>query len=176
MITKERIKNWKLHPSMRGQFSFELYKAMANDKNIILLVGDLGWGVFDNHRDDMPDQFCNCGAAEVAMMDMAVGLAMSGKIPVVYSITTFLLYRPFEVIRNYINKEKWPVKLAGSGRNKDYVHDGFSHDSSDAVKFFYPFTIFDNIKALWPETKEEIPNLMGEFLYNENPYFLSLRR
>lgn len=175
------------HDSMRGWFAYELYRHMQKDKNIILIVGDLGYKVWDKVRDDFPDRFINTGAAEVAMMDIAVGLAMSGKIPVVYSITTFLLYRPFEVIRNYINREKWPVKLVGSGRNKDYAHDGFSHWSEDAKKLFEKNIhlefcgyshggIFSNISPLWPETKEEIPDLMNEFLYNDKPYFLSLRR
>jgi transketolase len=46
---------------------------------------------------------------------------------VVYSITPFVLYRPFEWIRNYLDHEKIPVKLVGGGRDKDYGYLGFSH-------------------------------------------------
>ena len=181
------------HDSMRGWFAYELYQHMKKDKNIWLIVGDLGYKVFDRHREDFPDRFINTGAAEQAMMGIAVGLAMEGKIPVVYSITTFLLYRPFETIRNYIDHEGWGVKLVGSGRNKDYAHDGFSHWSEDAYSFFYkpasidPVTgeledekkepaFFDNICNDWRTKKEEIPELMEEFLYCAAPHFLSLRR
>lgn len=169
------------HESMRGYFAYELYQAMKRDKNIILLVGDLGYKIFDSIRDEMPEQFYNCGAAEMAMMGMAVGMALEGKIPVVYSITTFLLYRPFETIRNYINHEQIPVKLVGSGRDGDYVHDGFSHWSDDASFLLEHYgqgnaKIFGNIKALWPETKEDILPLMDQLLYDTKPYFLSLKR
>lgn len=151
---------------------------MKNNKDIILLVGDLGYKMFDKIREDMPHQFINTGAAEQAMMDVACGLAMSGKIPFVYSITTFLLYRPFETIRTYINHEKLNVKLIGSGRDKDYEHDGISHWSDDAWKLFDPAesSMFDNIHAFWPDTKEEIPHLVKKLVETKDPCFLSLRR
>src|SRR3990167_9799062 len=161
----------KRHESMRGYFAYELYQAMKKDKDIWLIVGDLGYRVFDNHFQDFPDRCINTGAAEQSMMGIAVGLALEGKIPVVYSITTFLLYCPFETIRNYINHEQIPVKLVGSGRDRDYAHDGFSHWSEDAALLFetgenyLEEQSFHNIVALWPETKEEIPDLMNWFLY-----------
>ena len=173
------------HDSIRGWFAYELYQQMQKNKDVWLIVGDLGYKVFDQHFKDFPERTINTGAAEVAMMNIAVGLAMSGKIPVVYSITTFLLYRPFEVIRNYINKEKWNVKLIGSGRDKNYIHDGFSHWSEDAKRLFeknihlefcsYPHGgIFNNINSLWPETKEEIPAVVDIILKSKEPYFVSL--
>lgn len=166
---------------MRGWFAYALYQQMKKNKDIILITGDLGYKVFDDIRDEMPDQFINTGAAEQAMMGIAVGLALEGKIPFVYSITPFLLYRPFETIRTYINHEKIPVKLIGSGRDKDYLHDGFSHDATDARELFWSEYdvyrgIFGNINDLWPDTKEEIPELVERMLKTKEPYFLSLRR
>ena len=79
---------------------------MAKNESPFLLTGDLGYGLWDNVRRDHPKQFCNVGSSEQLMMGMAAGLAMEGKVPVVYSITPFLLYRPFEFIRNYLNHEK----------------------------------------------------------------------
>jgi transketolase C-terminal domain/subunit len=54
------------------------------------------------------------------MMGTAVGMAMEGKIPIVYSITPFAIYRPFELIRNYLSHEQIPVKIVGGGRDKQY--------------------------------------------------------
>lgn len=173
MIPEERIKNWKLHPSMRGQFGFELYKAMAKNKDIYLLCGDLGFGVFDNHKEDFPERCFSVGASEQSMADIAVGLAYSGKIPFVYSITTFLLYRPYETLKTYINHEKLNVKLIGSGRDKDYEHDGISHDASDAKQVL---DTLPNIKQLWPETKEEIADMVKLMVESEKPMFISLKR
>ena len=163
----------KRHDSMRGWFAYELYQRMKLDKRIWLLTGDLGYGMLDSIRDDFPDRFINCGAAEQSMMGIACGLALEGKIPFVYSITTFLLYRPFETIRTYINHERLNVKLIGSGRDKDYVHDGISHWSEDAL---HVLKCLPNIQRCFPDEKEYIPDIIHEMLIHDKPYFLSLRR
>jgi len=173
MNTEERIIQWKKHESIRGYFAFELYKAMATNKKIILLTGDLGFGMFDAHKEDMPDQYINCGASEQAMMGIAVGMALEGKIPCVYSITNFLLYRPFETIRNYVNHESIPVKLIGSGLRKDYEHDGFSHWSED---YAMVLDLFPNIIRYEPHSKEQVPDMVKIMLENKKPSFMGLQR
>jgi transketolase len=163
----------KRYDSMRGWFAFELYQQMKKNKNIWLITGDLGYKMFDFIRDEISDRFVNAGAAEQSMIGIGVGLALEGKIPFIYSITPFLLYRPFETIRNYLNKEKIPVKLVGGGRNKDYNEDGFSHWSEEDKQVM---KIFPNIKSHWPETKEEIPDLMESIINNIKPTYLNLKR
>ena len=85
---------------MRRHFSELLHKEMSRNKDIILLTGDLGYGLWDKIRLDYSNRFYNVGSSEQLMLGMAAGAAMEGKIPIVYSITPFLLYRPFEFIRN----------------------------------------------------------------------------
>lgn len=158
---------------MRPYFSECLHKHMKKNKKIYVIVNDLGYGMWDKIRKDYPDRFINVGAAEQTLIGVGVGLALSGKIPIVYSITTFLLYRPFETIRNYIHYEKIPVKLIGSGRGKDYIHDGISHwveEDKDIMK------IFKNIKAYWPEDTKEISKLIDKMISDEKPYYINLKR
>lgn len=169
---------------MRNSLANELHKQMAVNKDIYFITCDLGYKLWDKIRDDYPDRFCNTGASEVSAVTMAVGLALSGKVPFVYSITPFLLYRAFEPIRYYLEHEQIPVKLLGGGRNQDYHIDGFSHDASDVSKLFTTLDlafaggdddpIFDGIKDYWPETPEEIPALVAEIIKNKKPCFLSL--
>lgn len=161
------------HNSMRGWFAYELYKQMAKDEKIWLIVGDLGYKMLDYIKRDFPKRFINAGASEQAMMGIAVGLSLEGQIPIVYSITTFLLYRPFETIRNYINHEKIPVKLIGSGRDRDYSHDGISHWAQEDKEIM---RILKNIKAKWPETFEEIPSLIDDMIKSDKPWYVNLRR
>jgi transketolase len=162
-----------IHPSMRGYFAYHLYQEMLMNENIWVITGDLGFGMFDRIQKEFPERFLNTGAAEVAMMDIAVGLALSDKIPVVYSITPFLLARPYEVIRNYIDYEELPVKMIGSGRNDDYKHDGYSHDAGDADIIISSFT---NIAEYWPLEKEEMQWVLKDVLSNPKPCFVSLTR
>ena len=98
---------------MRKQFAEQLHTLMSLDENIVLLTGDLGYGLWDRIKIDYPDRFFNTLSAEQLMMGTAVGMAMEGKIPIVYSITPFAIYRPFELIRNYLSHEQIPVKIIG---------------------------------------------------------------
>jgi transketolase len=160
-------------PSMKGWFAYELYNQMAKDEKIWLVVGDLGFGMFDYIRRDFPKRFINTGPAEQAMMGVGVGLALKGMKPFVYSITTFLLYRPFETIRNYVHQEKIPVRLIGSGRGHDYGHDGFSHWADEDKKVM---NILSNVSALWPKEKEEIPKIVSQLVKINKPWYVNLRR
>lgn len=161
------------HDSQRGWFAHELYQRMNKNPDIYLLVGDLGYRVFDTIRDNCPGRFFNVGAAEQSMMGVAVGLALEGKIPFVYSITNFLLWRPAETINLYLQNEQIPVKLVGSGRDSDYSHDGPSHDATGIESLFY---CWPKIATHWPNDKEEIPQLVDQMITSRKPEFISLRR
>lgn len=169
----ERLKDIERHESMRGWFAYELHAKMIENEDIWLITGDLGYGMFDKIKRDFPERFINTGAAEQGMMGLGVGLAYSGKLPIVYSITPFLLYRPFETIRNYVDRENIPMILVGGGRDKDYGHDGFSHWSEEDKRVM---EIFPNIASAWPETKEEVPDILEKMLQNPRAFYLNLRR
>lgn len=158
---------------MRAYFADSIHKEMKKNKNIYVIVNDLGYKMWDKIRNDFPERFINVGAAEQTLIGVGIGLALSGKIPIVYSITTFLLYRPFETIRNYVNYEKIPVKLIGSGRNKDYLHDGISHWAEEDKKVM---KIFTNIKSYWPKDIIEVEKLVNKMLKDNNPYYINLKR
>jgi transketolase len=158
---------------MRRTFADELLKKMLHNDKIFLIVGDLGYRVWDEHFKLYPDRCFNVGAAEQVMLDIAVGMAYDGKIPFCYSITPFLVYRPFETIRTYINHEKLPVKLVGSGRDKDYEVDGISHDASDVKGFLDQFK---NLKQYWPMHKNAVPRMLEKMLEDKGPSFISLKR
>ena len=158
---------------MRACFAQAVYEHMTKNNKVWVVVNDLGYKMWDKIRLDFPDRFINVGAAEQTLIGVSIGLALKNKIPIVYSITTFLLYRPFETIRNYVNYEKIPVKLIGSGRNRDYIHDGISHWAEEDRKIM---KILKNIKAKWPETTEEIPSLVSKMLENRKPWYVNLKR
>lgn len=165
--------NSQPHPSMRGYFAHEVGRLMEQNNKIWIVSGDLGYKMWDVVREYYPERFINTGASEQSMVGIAVGLALEGLIPIVYTITPFLLYRPFEVIRNYINHEQIPVKLIGSGRDRDYKIDGFSHWAEEDKEVM---KIFSNIIAKWPKTKEEIPDLVKKMVSDQKPWYVNLTR
>lgn len=158
---------------MRKKFSELLYQKMSERKNIVLIVGDLGYGVWDKIKLDYPDRFYNVGAAEQFMVGMATGMAMEGKIPIVYSITPFTIYRPFEFIRNYLDHEKIPVKLVGGGRDRDYGSLGFSHWACEDKEVM---GVFKNIMTRHPENESDLPKLIDEMLSTDLAYYINLRK
>jgi len=107
------------------------------------------------------------------MMGMAAGFAMEGKVPVVYSITPFLLYRPFEFVRNYVDHEKIPVKLIGGGRDRDYGYLGFSHWAEEDREIM---SNFKNIKTVHPSN---VGKMHADFKYvldKKTPLYMNLKR
>jgi len=161
----------KWHQSQRGYFAGALYEIMKRNKKIYLLVGDLGYKFFDKIFEKFPDRCINCGASEQAMVGIAVGLAQEGKIPFVYTITSFFL-RAAETISLYLSAEQATVKLVGSGRDCEYKVDGRSHYAYRIESFI---GLLD-IKGYWPHTKEDVPIAIGKMLESNCPNFLSLSR
>lgn len=169
----EKLKPSEFHPSMRGHFAGCLYNEMTTNDGIVVLTCDLGYGMFDKIRDDFPRRFYNVGAAEQAAVGIATGMALKDKIPVVYSITPFVLYRPYEWIRNYLSHEEIPVKLVGSGRDFDYSHDGWTHHCPDAKQVL---KTLPKVAQFWPDTNEDMRTHLKTMLNNGRPSFMSLKR
>ena len=158
--------------SVRKVFVKLLHEAMRKNEDIVFVIGDLGYGHFDAIREEFPDRVFNPGAAEQLMLGMACGLALDGKIPVCYSMTPFILYRPFEIIRTYIDHEKIPVILAAAGRGKDYGAAGFSHWATDD---HLHLSGFENIKKYWPD-EEDLENIFEDLLTCKEPCYVNLKR
>lgn len=146
---------------------------MIEDPTINVFLGDLGFGLFDKIRARFPDRCINVGASEQLMIGAATGMTLQGKKVVCYSITPFLIYRPFEQIRNFLHIEQIPVKLVGSGRNDDYKKAGFTHFSFEAEPIL---KILENIDSYFPNTTDDLQKIYKEFIFSTKPAFLSLKK
>lgn len=118
---------------MRDAFAAELYEIVALDSRTLLLVGDIGFKVFDRLAADFPDRFINMGIAESNMIGVSAGLAMSGKLPFVYTIIPFLTMRAFEQIRVDVCMQRQPVKIVGVGGGVAYGALGPTHHAIEDV-------------------------------------------
>ena len=61
---------------MRKVFSQLLHERMSVDPRIVVLTGDLGYGLWDKIRLDFPKRFYNVGSSEQLMLGAACGMAM----------------------------------------------------------------------------------------------------
>lgn len=100
--------------------------AKSNER-IVLLVCDMGFGVTDNFKKEFPKRIFNMGIMEQGTVGIAAGMAMTGLIPVVYSIVNFLVYRALEQIRNDVVLQNLNVKFIATGVNDYFKFLGPSH-------------------------------------------------
>ena len=63
---------------MRDSFIRQLACLAKDDARIVLLTGDLGFGVMDEYRRILPEQFINVGVAEQNLAAVATGMALEG--------------------------------------------------------------------------------------------------
>ena len=154
---------------MRRRFGKILDQLAKKDKKIILVVGDIGYGIFDDFRKNHSDRFINLGICEQSLIGFASGLALQGFKPWVYTITPFLIERPFEQIKLDIDQQKVNVKLIGFA---DYPNLGPTHAEKNAKKLM---SLFKNIKSYFPKDSYETEKNTISSYKNKGPNFISLK-
>jgi transketolase len=158
---------------MRRDFAKMLYNQMLQDSDVYLVTADLGYGLWDDVKKTFPDRFFNIGSSEMAAMGVCIGLAMEGKKPFFYSITPFAIYRPFEMIRNYIDHECIPVTIVGGGRDRDYGYLGFSHWCEDDEVIM---KCFKNISFYKPTDMQELQANFNSIMQLKAPAYINLKK
>jgi len=119
---------------MRNQFADTLYEIGKEDKRICALVADISpAGSIDKFRKEYPERFINCGVAEQSMIGIAAGMALKGMRPFCYTIATFSLYRPFEMIRVDLAYQNLPVTVVGMGAGIVYSTLGGTHHAMEDI-------------------------------------------
>jgi len=116
---------------MRTEFAQTLTKIARQDRNTVLVTGDLGFGVLEEFAREFPQQYINAGVAEQNMTGLAVGLALEGKIVYTYSIGNFPSLRCLEQIRNDACYHNANIKIVSIGGGFAYGALGFSHHATE---------------------------------------------
>ncbi|MBQ4044262.1 MAG: transketolase family protein [Clostridia bacterium] len=106
----------------------------AKYENLVVLDADLAaatkTGVF---KKAFPDRFFDCGIAENNMIDVAVGLALSGKIPFASTFAMFAAGRSFEQVRNSIGYPHTNVKIGATHAGITVGEDGATHQCNEDI-------------------------------------------
>jgi transketolase len=118
---------------MRDMFVKTLIEIAREDKNVLLITGDLGFGVLKPFWEQLPDQFINAGIAEQNMTSLAAGMALEGKIVFTYSIGNFPTLRCLEQIRNDCAYHNANVKVVCIGGGFVYGSLGMSHHATEDI-------------------------------------------
>ena len=116
---------------MRTAFAQTLMELAQEDSRVYLLVGDVGFGVFEPFAQAFPDRFLNVGVAEANLTGIAAGLALSGMVPFTYSIANFPTLRCLEQVRNDVCYNDANVKLVAVGGGVAYGALGATHHATE---------------------------------------------
>lgn len=143
---------------MRKEFIETLTAIAEEDERIRFLTADMGFGLIDTFRNRHPERFYNLGCAEQNMIGVAIGMASCGLLPFTYSISAFLTMRPFEFIRHAAH-QKLQIRLVGSGRDKDYENEGFTHWALEDTKIMSSLL---NIQICEPADADEAIQMLKD--------------
>ena len=116
---------------MRDAFVAASTEIARNDRNVMLLTGDLGFGVLTEFAREFPQQYVNVGVAEQNMTGLATGMALEGKTVFTYSICNFPTLRSLEQIRNDVCYHNADVKIVSIGGGFCYGPLGMSHHATE---------------------------------------------
>ncbi len=116
---------------MRDSVVGRLTELAQEDQRVILITGDLGFGVLNEYREKCAGQFINAGVAEQNMTGVATGMALEGMIVFTYSIGNFPTLRCLEQIRNDACYHNANVKILAVGGGFSYGQLGMSHHATE---------------------------------------------
>jgi len=119
---------------MRNRFADVFYELGKADQRLCVVVADISpAGSIAKFRNEFPRRFINTGVSEQIMIGMAAGMAQRGLRPFAYTIATFALYRPFEMVRDDLCYQNLPVTVVGIGGGVTYSTLGATHHAQEDV-------------------------------------------
>ena len=104
----------------------------AKYENLVVLDADLAAATkTSTFKKAFPDRFFDCGIAENNMINVAVGLSLSGKIPFASTFAMFAAGRSYEQIRNSIGYPHTNVKIGATHAGITVGEDGAPHQCNE---------------------------------------------
>lgn len=156
---------------MRNTFINLLLQKAKNDERIILLTGDLGYGVVDIFASELPEQYINFGINEQTMMGAAAGFASQGFKPIVYSIGNFPTFRCLEQIRNDVCYMNMDVTIVALGAGFAYGSAGYSHHLVEDIS---AISALPNIRIFSPADTVETEMVLENVISVRGPKYVRL--
>lgn len=154
---------------MRRAFGKWMVDIAERDESVYLIVGDIGYAIFDEFQDKFPDRFINMGVCEQSMIGVAAGMALQGLKPYVFTITPFIVERAFEQIKIDVCLNKANVKLVGYD---DYPTQGPTHAVLDDASFM---KLFKELMPYYPKDSKETIDALEESYKYKCPTFIRLQ-
>mgnify|MGYP001596027399 CR=1 FL=1 len=156
----------------RRIFVETLNELAEHDPNIIVIICDVGF----NYLDDPKNKFkvLNLGVTEESSIIIASALALSGFKPYIYSMINFVLFRPYETIRNAICMHNASVKIIGAKGSEKYKFLGFSHNLISENEDIKVSENLPGLKSYIVKSPEETRKVILETYKINSPCYIRL--
>lgn len=135
---------------MRQSALNAVYDLAKRDPRVLFIGSDLGAGVLEQFKTEMPDRYFMEGVSEAAIIGMSAGLAMDGFIPYFNTIATFITRRGYEQVAVDLCLHDLPVRLLASGGGAVYAPLGPTHMALEdiaAMRALPNMTVFAPVDA-----------------------------
>ena len=149
---------------MRKIFPEVVYKIMQKNRNVFCLLGDIGVFSFRNVFSKFKDRILNMSTMEQSMIGFGAGLSKAGYIPIIHSITPFLVLRALEQIKIDLVYNKLTCNIVTTGASNDYSKLGTTHHCFEDISVL---SNYNNINLFIPSNAAEFEFLLKQN-YNNN--------
>lgn len=158
---------------VRKPFIEKMTELAERDPRVILVIGDMGFTYMQDYIKRFPKQFLDIGVLEQTMMGAAFGLSRAGWKPYIYTMTNFIIFRPYEQLRNDICYQNANVKLFGIGGEKGYNFMGYGHniEEGDEERLL---SHLPNLNRYYPTTDEETREIMEKEYNRQGPSYMRI--
>ena len=156
---------------MRDAFVAKLLELGRADPKLVLITGDLGFGVLNEFVATLPEQFINAGVAEQNMTMLATGMALSGWKAFTYSIANFATLRCLEQIRNDVCYHDAKVTIISIGGGFSYGQLGMSHFATEDLAIL---RALPNLRVVTPAETWEAQDLLEEDIKLPGPSYFRI--
>ena len=156
---------------MRKTALDSIYNLAKNDRRVVFIGSDLGPGVLNEMKKNIPSNFFMEGVSEQHIIGMAAGLALEGFIPFVNTIATFLTRRCFEQVAIDLCLQDLPVRLIANGGGLVYAPLGPTHLATEDISIM---RALPNMTVVAPCDAEEMKRLMSASMHWPHPIYIRL--
>ena len=150
-----------------------IHELATKDERVVFIGSDITKRDVTAFAEEFPNRFFMECIYEQHLIGMAAGLALSGKIPFINTIATFLTRRCFEQILVDLCMHNLPVRLIGSGGGVVYAPLGGTHIAIEDIAIL---RVIPNITIISPSDAEEMKRLMPHTLNWPNPIYIRLAK
>ena len=157
----------------RRAFIDTLCEQAEKDDKIVLIIPDVGFNYVEKFSNKFPDRYFNLGITEQSVMVIAAAMALSGLKPYVYSMVNFVVFRPYEMVRNAICMHNANVKIFGV-KGTQYSFYGFSHNLLYDREDIDVLERLPNMKIYTADNPEEVRKTVEEIYKREGPTYVRI--